>query len=233
MTRARRIQHQDYSEFEQKNALFIEPKNITMAPQTKKAAAKKKANNTEKHQPTTTKKTMDYVTSWWSGGSSQQPAAQQQNANAGGVSEKILLHATIEQAMKVITDYAHYGDFLEGCNRTEIVHQSPDGKVADVFWDVSVSIKTVEYTLRLTENGDGRGITWTVVDGKTGPFVKNVGGWSLKETETPGIIEATYFVDIELNVWVPEFLKNWVLSSGLPATLSSFKKRIEQEAAKK
>lgn len=191
---------------------------------------------------------MDYVTSWWSGSSSTSNNNNNNNngessstttttttsssANSGGVSETILLNATIAQAMKVITDYALYGEFLEGCNRTEIVHQSPDGKVVDVFWDVSVSIKTVEYTLRLTENDDGMGITWTVVDGKAGPFVKNVGGWRLRETDVPGVIEATYFVDIELNVWVPEFLKNWVLSSGLPATLNSFKTRIEATARK-
>lgn len=179
---------------------------------------------------------MDYVTSWWNGTSTNENEQENKeedsssSSNAGGVTETILLNATIEQAMQVITDYEYYSEFLEGCNRTEVVSKSEDGKVQDVFWNVSVSFKTVEYVLRLTMDEDGKGISWTAVEDKAGPFVKNVGGWKLRETDTPGVIEATYSVDIELNVWVPEFLKNWVLSAGLPATLSSFKNRIESLA---
>jgi ribosome-associated toxin RatA of RatAB toxin-antitoxin module len=176
------------------------------------------------------KTTMDYISSWWGGSADQQQQQQQQpsaTSGSGGASEKRIIHSTIEQAMKVITDYEKYPEFLDGCNSTKIVSVTNNGKSVEVHWNVSVSIKTVEYNLILTENEDGKGITWTIAENNGGPFVKNVGGWILKETEKEGEIEATYFVDIELNIWVPGFLKDWVLSIGLPATLNSFKDRIE------
>jgi hypothetical protein len=50
--------------------------------------------------------------------------------------------------------------------------------------------------------------------------------------EKDGKTEATYTVDVSFSVWVPSFMKDYVVGSSLPATLEAFKNRIESKSSK-
>jgi ribosome-associated toxin RatA of RatAB toxin-antitoxin module len=150
--------------------------------------------------------------------------------NAGGVTEKVIFeNCTIEDAIEIISDFESYVDFIEGNDKAEITKRHDDGKTVDCYWKATIaSIKTFEYTLRLTTNETS--VEWTETD--HGPFKKNRGGWYLKDLGD-GRVEATYKVEIELNLWTPAFIKDWLIGKGLPKTLKAFKERIEAHAAKK
>ncbi|KAL9652762.1 hypothetical protein ABK040_010795 [Willaertia magna] len=159
---------------------------------------------------------------------SQQLDTRDEAIKAGGVQEKILFeNVTIEDCLEVLQDYVKYPEFLEGNNKVSISKSMDDGKVLDVFWNVTISIKTVEYTLRLSNLPDG--VSWSETD--HGPFTKNRGGWKLTQTDKG--VEALYIVYIEFGIFIPGFIKDWLIGKGLPKTLNSFKKRIEEHAAKK
>ena len=174
--------------------------------------------------------------SGWFGGQQQQATSTSSSSSAAaipGVHETIMIDSTMEQAMKVITDYDSYTKFLKNLDEVKVVHRSDDGKVCDVKWKVTVTVKTVTYTLRLTENAAGDGITWEVSPDDSGPFSKNTGGWRLRTVDVDGEkkVEATYYMDVDFNVWLPGFLKDMLLGKSLPETMNAFKKRIEEHAA--
>ena len=58
---------------------------------------------------------------------------------------------TIQDVLDVLSDYYSYVEYIEGNNKVELKQKvTDDGKVVDVFWNITVaSVKTVEYTLRL------------------------------------------------------------------------------------
>ncbi|KAG2373572.1 hypothetical protein C9374_012035 [Naegleria lovaniensis] len=134
---------------------------------------------------------------------------------------------TVQDVMNVLKDYEKYSEFVEGTNKAEITKQvTPDGKVVDVFWNVTIaSIKTVEYTLRLACFEDG--ISWSETD--HGPFKKNRGGWKLRPTDDGKGVAFSYIILLEFNIWVPGFIKDFLVGKGLPKTLEAFKKRINEK----
>lgn len=93
----------------------------------------------------------------------------------------------------------------------------------DVYTKAQFYIKTVEYTLTFSFHKDG--ISW--VHTSHGPFSYNSGSWKLIPTKD-GMTEATYTVNTSFNVWVPEFLKDFIIRKSLPSTMAAFKKRIEE-----
>lgn len=94
-------------------------------------------------------------------------------------------------------------------------------EVKNVYYLLNLKFTSIEYVLQLTKNE--KGVTWKHLE--LGPFIKNNGSWVLEEKD--GKTHATYTVDVAFSVYVPGFMKDYVVGSSLPSTLNSFKKRIE------
>jgi ribosome-associated toxin RatA of RatAB toxin-antitoxin module len=139
---------------------------------------------------------------------------------SGGASETVIFNAPLADCIAVITDYEKYPDYIANMLEAKVVAKTDE--YIDVYYKISVSIKNVDYTLR--HFNDTNGIRWKETE--HGPFASNTGGWELKDIGN-GQVEAKYTVDISLNIWMPGFVKDWLIGKGLPATLASFKKRIE------
>ncbi|EFC43393.1 predicted protein [Naegleria gruberi] len=142
----------------------------------------------------------------------------------GGATEKIVFEGvTVKECLDVISNCEKYTEFIEGCVEARKTKDNEDGTF-DVFWKASVGgIINTEYTLRLRVDGDN-GFSWVETD--HGPFAKNRGCWTLVDLGN-GNVEATYSVNIELNIWVPGILRDFLVGTGLPRTMTAFKKRIE------
>ncbi|KAL9653810.1 hypothetical protein ABK040_012871 [Willaertia magna] len=168
--------------------------------------------------------------SWIWGGDNNNGEQKTESHLGGGVSEKVVFEGvTIQDCIDVLADYEKYPEFVEGNAEAKITKDvNGDGKTFDVFWKASVTLFTVEYTLRLTKHDDG--VSWTETE--HGPFKKNQGNWKLVDLGN-GNVEATYTVNIELNMWVPALVKDWLIGKGLPRTLKAFKERIESKAKAK
>lgn len=167
--------------------------------------------------------------SGWFGNQQQE---EQPKSQVPGVHATITFHSTMEQAMKVITDYDSYTEFLKNVDQVKTVKVERDEQTGrticcHVKWQITVAFNTVSYTLILRENESGDGIVWDVSPDDKGPFSKNVGGWNLRMNENGDQVEATYYMDVEFNVWLPGFLKDMLLGKSLPDTMNAFKNRIE------
>ncbi|KAG2391829.1 hypothetical protein C9374_013314 [Naegleria lovaniensis] len=154
---------------------------------------------------------------------------KEENPLGGGATEKIIFEGvTIIECLEVICDCEKYTEFIEGCVEAKTTKTYEDGSF-DVFWKASVGgIINTEYTLRLKKEGND-GFGW--VETSHGPFKLNRGNWKLVDLGN-GNVEATYSVNMELNIWVPGLLRDFLIGTGLPRTMKAFKKRIEERKKK-
>jgi ribosome-associated toxin RatA of RatAB toxin-antitoxin module len=166
---------------------------------------------------------------WLTGTTPSEEKKDDSSYESAYVSEKIVIDAPLEDCLAVITDYEKYPEFVSGSLEAKIKGKKDDGVTKICYYKSNISWTTVEYTLEHKVNDEEDGITWSHTG--DGPWAKNVGGWKLvrlSENQT----EATYYVDMQLQIWTPGFLKDWILSSQLPAMLQSFKKRVEEVSKK-
>jgi ribosome-associated toxin RatA of RatAB toxin-antitoxin module len=110
-----------------------------------------------------------------------------------GCKEHITINAPMSECLTVIYDYNRYAEFLTDISEVKIAKKISE-EVQDVYWNISLMVTSLEYTLRLTKTKNG--VTWVSTD--HGPFTHNNGGWVL--TEKDGHTYAEYTVDCAFNV---------------------------------
>lgn len=128
-----------------------------------------------------------------------------------------VLACTKDQLKKVIMDYEHYPQHLEGIDKASIV--ADKGKSKDVLFQLNL-IKTFTYTLRLTETDEG--VSWVLVEGDL--FKKNDGSWKLKPVEGGKKVEATYSLNLDFKMFVPGMVTKKLAGSQLPSMMQEFER---------
>jgi ribosome-associated toxin RatA of RatAB toxin-antitoxin module len=137
-----------------------------------------------------------------------------------GATKAILIDAPIEKVFGIITDYEKYVEFLPEVKKIQISARS--GNQVEVQHEVAM-IKTVRYTLRLTEDKPSR-VSWSLVKGE---FMReNRGSWLL-EAQGDGRTQATYSIEMTFGPLVPRAIVNALVETSLPKMLSAFKGRAE------
>lgn len=141
-------------------------------------------------------------------------------------SRSITVDVPPEHFFDTVTKYDEYPDFIPETIETEILTEKKKGKgrVADVRFSIKV-IKKIDYGLRLTEEPHSK-VSWTLIEGMTGPFKSNTGGWEI-EAAGKGKTKATYTVDITIGFLVPQTITNMLVGSSLPKMLEQMKDRAE------
>jgi ribosome-associated toxin RatA of RatAB toxin-antitoxin module len=139
-----------------------------------------------------------------------------------GATKAILIDAPIEKVFGIITDYEKYVEFLPEVKKIQISARS--GNQVEVQHEVAM-IKTVHYTLRLTEDKPSR-ISWSLVKGEL--MRENRGSWLL-EAQGDGRTQATYSIEMTFGPLVPRAIVNALVETSLPKMLSAFKARAEAQ----
>jgi len=139
-----------------------------------------------------------------------------------GATKAILIEAPIEKVFGIITDYEKYVEFLPEVKRIQISARS--GNQVEVQHEVAM-IKTVRYTLRLTEDKPSR-VSWSLVKGEL--MRQNQGSWLL-EAQGDGRTQATYSIEMTFGPLVPRAIVNALVETSLPKMLSAFKARAEAQ----
>ncbi len=139
-------------------------------------------------------------------------------------SQSIVVNVPPDHFFETITDFASYPEFIPETVGVEILKSSKkkSGRVSDVRFSIKV-IKRVDYVLRLTEEPLER-MSWELVEGDL--FKKNSGSWELKSAGK-NKTEATYTVDVAMNIFVPQAITNMLVGSNLPKMLGQMKARAE------
>lgn len=126
----------------------------------------------------------------------------------------------VENIYKVLTDYPHYPEFMDGVSSVEVL--SRDGNKVRVKYNINI-IKKFTYTIEITEE-ENKSISWTFVEGDL--FHSNNGAWLLKDNGN-GTTEVTYKLDLDFKVMVPGMISKKLVSSNLPSMMKSVNKKAK------
>ena len=95
------------------------------------------------------------------------------------------------ETLAVICDYDKYAEFLWDLTETKTIKEI-NSNTHEVWYQVNLKFVTIEYNLILTKSENK--LEWKEVEGNSGPFSYNNGGWYLKEID--GKTHAKYVVNV-------------------------------------
>lgn len=121
----------------------------------------------------------------------------------------------------IITDYERYPEFLDGFKSAKVLERGEGYAIARFTLDL---IKTVHYTIRLTEKKPDS-VSWTLVESNL--LKVNNGGWTLVELPG-GRTRVTYRLEVGIGRFVPKMITDRLSGSTLPVTMKAFKERAEK-----
>lgn len=87
------------------------------------------------------------------------------------IHKSVLIWYSPEEMFRLVTDVAHYPEFLPWCDHTRVIEATPDGMVAEI--GLRMSGLKQSFTTRNT-HVEGREVQMQLVDG---PFSNLSGGW--------------------------------------------------------
>ena len=131
------------------------------------------------------------------------------------------IDATPEQVLSVIADFPSYKDFIPEIEDCILV------KETETHWDVRFTLKLVKrfrYVLRM-DKSNPNAIRWKLLEGM---FKSNDGGWDLEPIDGGKRTRATYFIDINVGMFVPSSIMRNAVSRSLPDTVQRFKDETER-----
>lgn len=88
------------------------------------------------------------------------------------VHKSVLLWHSAHEMFALVTDVAHYPQFLPWCDRAEVLESLPDGMVARV--GIALGGVRQSFTTRNSHGADGQRVDMALVDG---PFSRLDGHW--------------------------------------------------------
>lgn len=124
-----------------------------------------------------------------------------------------------ESFFKAITSYESYPKIVDGFKKISVARQGT-GK-ARITYHFGVLLKTVSYTLDVTEDPVTHSMSWKLVDSDV--FSKNEGKWTLNP-EGANKTKVKYELEAEFKIAVPEMILNKLLKSTMPMMLKNFEK---------
>jgi coenzyme Q-binding protein COQ10 len=138
-----------------------------------------------------------------------------------GATRSIVIDAPTEKVFDVLAAYEKYPEYLSEVKEAKTANRK--GNQVEVHYKVDLSIKTIKYSIRMTEERPTR-LSWIFLQGE---FMKdNKGSWVL-EPAGDGKTKATYSVEIAVGPLVPKAILNALVETSLPKMLDSVKKRVE------
>lgn len=140
-----------------------------------------------------------------------------------------VLDVSLEDLYATINDYKSYPEFVDACDRVEVLSQSETE--AHVRYHINL-MKEISYELKhqMVPPGGSLGpdaarVSWTL--GKSAFLNSNNGGWELKR-QGKNKVEATYRLEIDFAFPAPGFVINKLIKSSLPALLDAFEERASE-----
>ena len=133
------------------------------------------------------------------------------------------INAPSSDVMAVIVDFGSYPNFLPEIEQCEVVRSTEDE------WDVKFTVKVVKrlrYTLRVQRVSPTQ-VRWSMLEGV---FKSNDGGWDLTDMDGSRT-HASYFIDLQVGMFVPSSIMRSLVERSLPETVERFKEEAEKRLA--
>ncbi len=124
-----------------------------------------------------------------------------------------------QEFFKIVTDYAHYPQFLSEVKSCRVLKTEATKKLVE--YNVSM-IKNFKYNLWMTEE-EPHLVSWEFAGGDIFKTMK--GHWKIEDQA--GRCKSTYFVEATFGMLVPGMVTKALLDVNLPNMVSAYHKRIK------
>lgn len=138
-------------------------------------------------------------------------------------SDRIRINRPAADVMGVITDLEHYPEWAEGVTRLDVLSRDDQGRPIDATMYVDAKILELHYTLRYEHHGPNL-LTWKLTEGEH--LTQLDGSYALSETD--GVTEVTYELEIDLQLPMPGFMKKRAAKVILSTGLQGLRDRVEK-----
>ncbi|GGP41282.1 SRPBCC family protein [Saccharothrix coeruleofusca] len=135
--------------------------------------------------------------------------------------QSIVIDAAPEQVLAVIADFAAYPEWANGIKRTEVLETGPDGRPAQVRFNIDQGPIKDEYVLAYRWADDG--VSWELV---RGTMQKSQQG-SYRLTARGGATEVTYTLSVQLVVPMIGLFRRKAEKMIMDTALKELKRRVE------
>jgi ribosome-associated toxin RatA of RatAB toxin-antitoxin module len=144
------------------------------------------------------------------------------------VTRDLVIAVPAEKFFEVISDYAHYPEFVPSVKGIRVIGSNAPG-TKDVEYEVDIGLKKIKYVLRHTEDKPRKN-SWTLVSGEM-MKISN-GSWELSADGNQTRAKYTIEIQISKPALIPQSVVDKITDeltkSQLPKTLDAFKARAER-----
>jgi ribosome-associated toxin RatA of RatAB toxin-antitoxin module len=128
-----------------------------------------------------------------------------------------------------ITDFDRYPQWIDAVETCEVYGRNGNAIfVRFVLKSFGISVEYfIEHDYRAAETWG----TWTLDYSRESDLSDSVGSWLVREV-SPGVSQVEYSVDLKVSGWVPGFVRNILVDSGLEDATQWLKKEAEARASK-
>ena len=139
-----------------------------------------------------------------------------------GASREIEIDAKPQTVFEVVTAYESYPELFDEIVEAEVLSRTD--RIVECRFGVEIAKKRFTYTLRLEQTPFEK-TRWSLI---AGDFKKNNGGWDFRPLDGGSRTHVTYTVEIDLGMFIPQFIVNSLVGASMPKMLDTVKRRAEQ-----
>ncbi|KAA2256550.1 SRPBCC family protein [Solihabitans fulvus] len=140
--------------------------------------------------------------------------------------QSIVIDAPPERIMDVVADFAAYPEWANGMKKTEVLEAGPDGRGAQVRFNLDAGPVKDEYVLAYTWAADGLSVDWTLVKGQMQKSQKG----SYRLVPSGASTTVTYTLAVQLVIPMIGLFRRKAEKVIMDTALKELKRRVENAA---
>ncbi|MCP2256713.1 Polyketide cyclase / dehydrase and lipid transport [Streptoalloteichus tenebrarius] len=144
--------------------------------------------------------------------------------------QSIVIDAVPEKIMAVIADFAAYPEWANGVKRTEVLAMGPDGRAAQVRFELDAGVVKDEYVLAYEWAPDGLSVSWHLVKGQMQKAQR--GSYVLEPSQTGSGVatKVTYSLTVDLAIPMIGLFKRKAEKMIMDTALKELRRHVERAA---
>ena len=139
-------------------------------------------------------------------------------------SDRLIMRATPEQCLAVVTDFERYPEWAADVKAVTIDDRDDEGRPVEVAFRAAAFGRSTSYTLHYDYTSAPRELAWVQV---RGDLTSRLDGRYVFEPTGDGDTEVAYYLSVELRVPIPGFVKRRAEGRIISTALKDLKERVE------
>lgn len=138
----------------------------------------------------------------------------------------ITIGAPPPDVMAAIADFESYPQWARAVKETRVCKRTPDGRAAEVWFNLDVGAIKDQYTLAYTWKAD-REVRWSLVEARQ--ILRSMDGAYLLQDAGGGTTSVTYQLAVDVSIPMLRLMKRRAEKVIIDTALKELKKRVEGE----